>query len=293
MIELPEAHTIACQCTETLAGKAVAEGIRGNSPHKFAFYTGTPEEYAAILTGKRLAGAQEHGSSVAISLEPGYALVLGSGGERILYHLDGATVPTKHHLLLRFTDGTYLSVSIQGWGAAQLVPAAGVHTRSLAGPARISPLSDAFTWEHFQGLLVEVPSGDRRSIKYWAISSPGIPGLGNGYLQDVLFRARLNPRRLALSLTEVERRALFEAVVVVLREATVLGGRDSERDLYNRPGRYTRILDSDMVGQPCPACGAPIVKMQYLGGSSYYCPSCQPLPSGAGTGSWPPSNTSS
>ncbi len=277
MIELPEAYTIARQCVETLSGKVIAEGVRGNSPHKFAFYTGTPEEYAAILAGKTVTGAREYGRNLALMLDPGYALILGEGGERILTHADATTLPAKHHLLLRFADGTFLSVSVQGWGAAQLVPAAHLHTRTHSSPAWVSVLDPAYTWEHFQELWADVPPDDPRSVKQWAISRPGIWGLGNGCLQDVLFRARLNPRRRAMGLTDDERRALYGAASSVLREAAALGGRDSERDLFNRPGRYVRVLHSGMVGQPCPVCGTPIAKMQYLGGASYYCPACQPL----------------
>jgi len=72
-----------------------------------------------------------------------------------------------------------------------------------------------------------------------------------------------------------EKRALCEAIRGTLRQAVELGGRDTERDLYDRPGRYRRILDARSVGQPCPECGTWIEKIQYLGGASYVCPRCQ------------------
>ena len=107
------------------------------------------------------------------------------------------------------------------------------------------------------------------------ISKPGIWGVGNGYLQDILFRAKIHPRRRAIDITEEEKRALYEAIIITLKQATALGGRDTERDLYNRPGDYRRMLDSRSAGQPCSECGTLIVKIQYLGGSSYFCPDCQ------------------
>jgi formamidopyrimidine-DNA glycosylase len=61
-----------------------------------------------------------------------------------------------------------------------------------------------------------------------------------------------------------------------MAQAIELGGRSDERDLFNQPGRYQRLLDSQAVGKPCPACGAPIEKMAYLGGACYFCPQCQP-----------------
>ena len=120
MIELPEALTIARQMSEELAGKRIESGIRGNAPHKFAFYSRPPEEYAAILGGRTMGEAVGYGSQILASIEPDYVLVLGGGGERILFHRGEDTLPKKHQLLLRFTDGTYLTVTVQGWGSVGL-----------------------------------------------------------------------------------------------------------------------------------------------------------------------------
>ena len=52
MIEMPEAVVLARQINAQLKGKRIASAVRGNSPHKFAFYSRTPEEYAQILRDK-------------------------------------------------------------------------------------------------------------------------------------------------------------------------------------------------------------------------------------------------
>jgi len=277
MIELPEASTIARQMTNELRGKRIESGIRGNAPHKFAFYNRPPEEYQTILKGKTMGPATEQGSLIWASVEPDYTLVLGGGGERILFHRSGDTLPKKHQLLIRFQDSTYLSVTVQGWGAVQLF-----HESEIAaqrdyhlGRKAVSPLSDAFTFEYFQGLFGELEAEDPRSIKFFVISKPGIWGVGNGSLQDILFRAKIHPRRRSIAITEKEKRALYEAIKGTLKQAVELGGRDTERDLYDHPGRYKRILESRNVGKPCPECGTPIEKIQYLGGASYFCPRCQ------------------
>lgn len=275
MIELPEALTIARQMSETLKGKRVASGVRGNSPHKFAFYNRPPEEYEAILRGKTMGEATGHGKLILANLEPDHVLILGDGGERILYHQSEKTLPKKHQFLLHFEDGTFLSVSVQGWGFAQLFHQSEVASHPYVDPARVSPLSDAFTYAYFQGLFGELEEEDSRSAKLFLISKPGVLGIGNGYLQDILFRAKIHPRRRVVDLAEAERRALYEAIRETLRQATDLGGRDTERDLHDRPGGYRKILDSRSVGQPCPECGTPIEKIQYLGGATYFCPRCQ------------------
>lgn len=275
MIELPEALIIARQISEELKGKQIESGVRGNVPHKFAFYSRSAEKYEAILKGKVMGEAMGHGSAILASVGPDYTLVLGGGGERILFHQSESTLPEKHHLLLHYQDGTYLTVTVQGWGNVLLLHQSELVEHPHVGEKRVSPLSDAFTFEYLQGLFEELEEEDSRSIKFFIISKPGIWGVGNGYLQDILFRAKIHPRRRAIDIIEEERRALHKAIRETLKQAVDLSGRDTERDLYNRRGGYRRILDSKSVGKPCPECGTPAEKIQYLGGACYLCPSCQ------------------
>jgi formamidopyrimidine-DNA glycosylase len=275
VIELPEALTIAKQISKELKGKKIKEGTGGNSPHKFAFYGLPREKYHAILKGKVVRKAEQRGSMIVVSLEPEHVLVLGEGGERILFHESAGTLPKKHQLWLHFTDDTHLTVSVQGWGAVALLRSSELAGHWLSKRMKPSPLSDQFTPEHFLALFDELEEEGKRSLKFFVISEPGIAGIGSGCLQDILFRARLHPRRRAVATTKKERRALYTAIRSVLKEMVGKGGRDSDHDLYDQPGGYKRILHSKVVGEPCPRCGTAIEKIQYLGGACYFCPSCQ------------------
>ncbi len=274
MIELPEATLLAEQFRAEVRGKRIRAGLFGQTPHKWAFRNREPEEYAALLADKTIGEAVARGSAVVVPVEPRYALVLGGGGERILLHAEASTLPKKHQLHLEFTDGTFLTVTVQGWGSVLLLEEAAVATHPWCGEGLVSPVSDAFTWEYFQSLFDRIES-EAHSVKYFAISKPGIAGVGNGYLQDILYRAKLHPRRRAVSLEPRERKAFYRATRQVLQEAVKLGGRDSERDLHDRPGRYRQLLDGTKVGQPCGECGAAIEKISFLGGACYFCPGCQ------------------
>lgn len=123
-----------------------------------------------------------------------------------------------------------------------------------------------------------MPPGDKRSIKYFIVSDPKIWGLANGYLQDILFRAQLHPRRRVAGLTDEDRHRLYGAIRSTVREAIAANGRVTERDLFNQRGNYTPLMYTKTKGTPCPVCGTPIEKISYLGGSCYLCPTCQPLP---------------
>lgn len=269
MIELPEAMTIATQMNYELKGKKIEYGNRGNSPHKFAFYNHSPEEYETILKDRIIGESKGFGSLILTRLEPDLFLILGGGGERILFHQNEDTLPKKYQLLLQFKDDTYLTVTVQGWGFNQ------IKHQSEIGNEGISPISDVFTYDYFQTLFNDLKEGDPRSAKFFIISKPGIWGVGNGYSQDILFRAKIHPRRRVIELTEYEKLALYKAIKETLTQAVDMGGRDDEHNLYNNTGKYKRILDSRTNGTPCPECGTTIEKISFLGGASYFCPNCQ------------------
>jgi formamidopyrimidine-DNA glycosylase len=212
---------------------------------------------------------------ILVDLDPGYVLSLGCGGERIIYHADEKTLPKKHQLLFCFHDSTYLSVTVSGWGEVRLLERSEVPDHPHIKWDAVSPLSEAFSFDYFNSLCEALPEKSRASAKYFIISDPGVWGVGNGCLQDILYRAKIHPKRRMVTLSEEQRRSLYEAVVGTLAEMVELGGRDGERDLYNHPGGYHRILHSKVAGQACRECGTPIQKIQFLGGAVYFCPNCQ------------------
>jgi formamidopyrimidine-DNA glycosylase len=276
VIELPEAINFARQISKDLKGKQIASGVRGSSPHKFAF-TGkhSDEEFAAIVKDKTIGAAVAEGSVILTDLKPGYVLSLGCGGERILYHTHEKTLPKKHQLLFNFKDKTYLTVTVSGWGEVRLLEQSEVPKHPHIKRDAISPLSDAFTFAYFHSLFDALNENKRVSAKYFIISEPGIWGVGNGCLQDILYRAKIHPKRQMVTLSSEERRTLYHAIKETLNHMVALGGRDNERDLYNKSGGYQRLLHSKTVDRPCRECGTLIKKIKYLGGAAYFCPSCQ------------------
>jgi formamidopyrimidine-DNA glycosylase len=279
MIEHPEAVTIAGQIDRTLAGKRIRSAVRGNAPHKWAFYSYSPEEYAAVLNGQSVTGAEASGSLIFVRISSGHTLVLGGGGERILYHTSAETIPAKHQLLLHFDDDTFLSVKVQGWGSCRLYTPEELGKDWWYSKRRLEPVGPGFTLEYFESLLATLAPDDSRSVKMLLIQEPGVWGMGNGYLQDILLAARIHPRCRAVDLSKTQRSVLHKAIVRTIRHAIRLHGRTDEYDLFGATGGYQRRLSASAAGLPCPACGqAEIAKENYLGGSIYTCPECQPAP---------------
>ena len=117
MFEIPEYTTLARQMNETLTGKTIQRGMLGNSPHKFVWYNRTHEEFERLTRGRRLGAARGRGRWLTLDLEPGYRLVLGECGGKVLYHTPGASLPEKYHLFLIFEDGSALTTMTARWGA--------------------------------------------------------------------------------------------------------------------------------------------------------------------------------
>lgn len=269
-MELPEAVTVARQMNDVLPGKQVlcADLKDCDSLIRQTFVN----MHRFDVTGTTVGAVLSKGKWIFIRLDPGLWLLtaLETSGQ-ILYHLGPDGVPAKYNLRLQFHDDTCLTVRIVGWGFLHVVPADQLESHFFTRNLGISPLDEAeFRAATFRRLLAEVPG---KSVKEFFLDQTRVAGVGNGYMQEILHRARIHPRRKAGDLGEAEQEALFQAVCETLRRATAAGG--SEIDLFARPGGYRRLLGQHMLGQPCPTCGSPIERLKFMGSSSYVCPTCQ------------------
>jgi len=274
MIELPESATLSEQMHQTLAGKTIRHVEAGRSPHRFAFYHGAPEDYPARLVGKQVGGARAYGGQVELSAED-MRLVLHDG-VNVRYFYPEEEPPQKHQLLLAFEDGSALVCTVQMYGGLHAFrDGENDNPYYQVAKEKPSPLLDAFDRRYFESMARQVKPAV--SVKALLATQQRIPGLGNGVLQDILFRARVNPKTKCGRLTVQEWDGLFRSVKETLAEMTVKGGRDTEKDLFGCPGGYRSILSAKTAKTPCPVCGGEIVRQAYMGGNVYYCPVCQPV----------------
>jgi len=273
VLELPEAIAIAEQVTTALRGKKIKSVTANQSPHKFAWFCGDPGGYNGLLSDCAIEGAVPCGGMVEIWAGP--AQILFGDGVSLRYFPAGERLPSKHQLLIEFDDSSSLVGSVQMYGGLWAFPAGEFDNQYyLAAKQKPSPLTDEFDYAYF-GSLLEGEKLESLSAKAFLATEQRIPGLGNGVLQDILWAARIHPRRKVATLSDQELRGLFGSVKSVLREMAARGGRDTERDLYGRPGSYKTVLSRNTVDTPCPACGTTIKKEAYMGGSVYYCGGCQ------------------
>lgn len=273
MIELPEARSLAWQISQHLSGKAVLSVTANQSPHKYAWFHEDPSGYSDLLTGKTIEVANSWGGLVEI--QAGEIRMVFGDGIALSYIEPHGKRPLKHQLLVEFADGTALAASVRMYGGLWCFRE-GSFDNMYYNIARekISPLEDKFDQQYFLNLA---QGADKLSLKAFLATEQRIPGLGNGVLQDILYSARLHPKRKIGSLSKQEMQLLHHSVVTTLTKMADLGGRDTEKDIFGNPGGYKTILSKNTVQFPCSVCGNTIQKEAYMGGSIYYCPGCQAL----------------
>jgi len=272
MIEIPESINLAKQIDKHLSGKTISKIAANSSPHGFAWYSGDPADYPRIFKGKTVEGAYAYGGKlhVKMSCDCEFAFI---DGVNLRYIVKGK-LPAKHQLFVEFGDGTHLVCTISMYGG--LFGYEGENTDGYDMIARTKPqvLSKDFSRDYFMSLLDGLNRA-KYSVKAFLATEQRIPGLGNGVLQDILFNAAITPRRKLDTLEQGDFEELYKCVTGTIAQMTDEGGRDVEKDIFGSPGGYKTVLSRLTYESPCPRCGGVIKKEAYMGGSVYYCLSCQ------------------
>lgn len=268
MPELPEIWNLARQMDHTLREKSISQV----EVRQVKCLNRPLEEFRTLLEGKHLKGCQAHGKWVFTALAPeGYFLLsLGMGGSLLYHPAQASSLPEKYQVRLGFQDDSALTVGFWWFGYAHAVEHRQEHpmTASLG----LDPLDDrSFTWEAFRSLL----SGKRGTIKSLLMDQHAIAGIGNVYIQDILFRSRLHPNRKIPTIGEEQRHTLYRVIRENLRQAAEMGGLAYEEDLFGARGQFKDFLVGYREGKPCPECGTVIRKIKTGATSTFICPNCQ------------------
>ena len=272
MLEFPECQALARQLRGTIQGKTIGQVVARHTPHGFAFYHGDPDGYNSLLAGKKIDGAQAFGGQLEISA--GDARLTFSDGVNARFVKPGEKRPAKHQLLVEFTDGSAIVCTVHMYGFMQAFL---FHQYDnpyyLIAKDKPAPISDDFDRSYFEKLLDAAKQN--LSAKAFLATEQRIPGLGNGVLQDILFKAGIHPKTKLSDLNGAQKDLLFTAVKKTSSEMAEKGGRDTEKDLFGHPGGYHTILSKFTLDKPCPVCGSELQRQAYLGGNIYFCPGCQ------------------
>ncbi len=238
-----------------------------------------PEHLAARLTGARVTGFRRRAKYILMRLEGGDSVLLHLGmSGRITLRPYGRNDPELHeHVVLQTDDGWEVAfVDPRRFGSIDLVRTDAEEGHRLLAGLGPEPLADAFTPKFLKAAL----ANKRTPIKAALLDQSLVAGLGNIYVCEALFRARIAPTALAGT---VPTRRLVPEIKATLNEAIAAGG-STLRDYVQPGGELGYFQHAWQVygreGQPCPACpGAPkcagIARITQSARSTFYCPTLQ------------------
>jgi formamidopyrimidine-DNA glycosylase len=278
--ELPEVETVRRGLEPVLVGRVVVHADVRRPDLRWPF----PDRLAERLTGARVEALGRRSKYLLAALDRGATLIihLGMSG-RIL--VSGAQVgafhhphaaPEKHdHLVLDLDGGARVTLNdARRFGAVDLWPSATLEAHRLLAGLGPEPLGNAFGAAYLASRL----AGRIAPVKAVLIDQRVVAGLGNIYVCEALWRARVSPRRLARDVNSDEVESLVAAVRAVLLEAIDAGG-SSLRDYRRADGELGYFQHSFAVygreGEPCPRCGGAVARVVQSGRSSFFCPACQ------------------
>ena len=232
MLEIPESYSFARQAADMLSGRTVTDVFNATHPHKFTWYLGDPADYRARLVGKTVRAAEGHGAFIDLLLDDETHIAL-SDGVNLRYHAPGAEVPPKYQLLIAFDDDSFLVFTVAMYGGIIAFRKHLDNPYYLGALSKPSPLDDAFDEACFGRLISDAKSN--LSAKAFLATEQRIPGLGNGVLQDILFKSHIHPKRRLATLGDAELGRMYSSVKSTLRDMADRGGRDTEKDLLGHP----------------------------------------------------------
>jgi formamidopyrimidine-DNA glycosylase len=277
MPELPEVETIKEDLRELVVGSVIE---RAEVLDPALVEQPSAGEFVSRLGGVRITGARRRAKHLIVELDSGDYLVfqLKIGGQLLL--VPPVEEPrTALMLVLHLDGGRRLFLRDQtGFTRARLLDAEELEAR--LAPLGPEPLEEGFAVEY----LRETLGGRRAQIKPLILDQKVVSGVGNIYADEILFDARLHPRRKANTISDAEWGALHEAIRKNLAAGVEHRGTTVRlyRDVLNRPGEhqnYLRVFEKH--GEPCPeGCEGEVVREKVGGRPTHFCPGCQRLSGG-------------
>jgi formamidopyrimidine-DNA glycosylase len=233
----------------------------------------TPEAFTGRLTGQRVETLSRRGKYVVFTLNNDHLFIHLKMTGRLYVAQPGEHDRADRWLRLVFglDDGRALRFSdLRKFGRAYLTGDPATITDKL-GP---EPLSDAFTLDVFKELIAR----RKGTIKPLLMNQSFVAGVGNIYADEILWRARIDPRRKADTLNQEEVVRLYHALRGALRDGIMHEG--ASINWYRKPDgttggyqAYFNVYDKD--GSPCSRCKTPIKKIRVGQRGTHFCPVCQ------------------
>jgi formamidopyrimidine-DNA glycosylase len=273
MPELPEVETVRTQLEPVLTGRRF---VRVEIHDSRLVRPYEPAEVAAELEGERVAAVERRGKYVIVRFESDRVLLIHLRMTGSLRHSrTGLREDPHRRAVVRLDDGSDVAYRDVRRFGTWLVLEPGALAPYLATRLGDEPLDALFTTARLGERLAK----RRAPIKAALLDQRTLAGLGNIYVDEALWRARIHPLRPAESIDRVELRRLHKAIRATL-EAGIARQGSTLRD-YALPDGSSGSMQNEFKvygrgGEPCDRCGTPIAKTKVGGRGTWFCPTCQP-----------------
>jgi formamidopyrimidine-DNA glycosylase len=290
MPELPEVETVRRGLAPAMEGARFAKVEARRRDLRWPL----PKDFAKRLQGQTVQGLGRRAKYLLADLSSGEVLLMHLGmsgsfrlrrnGQQMLgdpRYFEIAKDEKHDHVVFHMSNGATITFNDpRRFGSMKLVPRAKLESEPLLRGLGPEPLGNEFD----AAMLAKSCAGKKTSLKAALSDQRIVAGLGNIYVCEALFRARLSPKRRAASIADRNGKpneraaALVEAIKAVLHDAIKAGG-SSLRDHRRADGSLGDFQHNfqvyDREGAPCPHCKGKIKRIVQTGRSTFYCPSCQ------------------
>ena len=282
MPELPEVETVRRGLVPAMEGIVIARAEVRRPDLRWPL----PERMAERLTGARVERLGRRSKVLLADLSTGETLLwhLGMSGRVLIsgdvagsFHHEHPARETHDHVIFNMDNGGRVTFNDpRRFGAMDLTPTERLQDHKWLASLGPEPLGNGFDGTY----LSRAFQGRKTPVKAALLDQKTVAGLGNIYVSEALFRAKISPKRHAGKLSKARTEALVPAIRDVLLEAIEAGG-SSLRDHRQASGKLGYFQHSfrvyDREGQPCTVedCDGEIRRIVQSGRSSYFCPRCQ------------------
>jgi formamidopyrimidine-DNA glycosylase len=274
MPELPEVETVMRGLQARLEGRVIVRAAVNRPDLRWPM----PLNLAQVLTGARVMGFRRRAKYILMRLDGGDSVLLhlGMSGRMLIGPSNPNSITLHEHVVLETDDGWRVGfVDPRRFGSIDLIPTADEDTHRLLVGLGPEPLGQEFS----TAMLAAALAGKRTPIKAALLDQRLVAGLGNIYVCEALFRAKIAPDRQAAALPRAAAARLVGEIKATLTEAIAAGG-SSLRDYVQPDGELGYFQHAWKVygreGEPCERCPGPPVcqgvgRMVQSGRSTFYC----------------------
>jgi formamidopyrimidine-DNA glycosylase len=273
MPELPEVETVC----RGLSGPLTGTVLRGVEVRRPDLRQPFPPRFAQRLEGQKVLSVRRRAKYIVIDLDgqDSWLIHLGMSGRMVIDRPETDKERPHDHVVFSTDTGHRIRYhDPRRFGMMDLTPTANLSCHPALAGLGPEPLEDAFT----PASLASQLTGCRSPIKTALLDQAVVAGLGNIYVAEALFIAKIHPTRPAGSLTKAETARLVQGIKHVLSAAIAAGG-SSLRDYVQTDGELgyfqTQWAVYGREAEACLACKTPVQRIQQGGRSSFFCPKCQ------------------